>query len=134
MYTYFYNSKTAVKWIHYSQKCTHLNPTTTLGADYDIQAQIDKVLTDLRVQTKGHLWQIEHVKRHHTEDTLERQVGLNNVPDLLATEAKNSLVWNKHNATPPLYPASNIAVYLNSNMIARNLEGQIHQVSTSNVL
>eukprot|EP00957_Ditylum_brightwellii_P146099 11124069-Ditylum_brightwellii.AAC.1 len=30
--------------------------TTILGADYDIQAQIDKVLTDLREQTKGHFW------------------------------------------------------------------------------
>eukprot|EP00957_Ditylum_brightwellii_P210124 15364594-Ditylum_brightwellii.AAC.1 len=44
LWTHFFDNKTTMKCIQWSQKQTILTPPSALSADYDVQAQIDAVL------------------------------------------------------------------------------------------
>eukprot|EP00957_Ditylum_brightwellii_P176870 13472749-Ditylum_brightwellii.AAC.1 len=65
--------------------------------DYDIQAQIEQVLTDLQA-----MWPIAHIKGHQTGWNLSWEAKLNIEADALATDAKEVLSMQARNLSPPL--------------------------------
>eukprot|EP00957_Ditylum_brightwellii_P204818 15340962-Ditylum_brightwellii.AAC.1 len=65
--------------------CTIINPTSTLAADYDIQAQIEQVLNMMKDYCDLDQWSIHQVKGHQKGKDLEHKTQLNNLADELAT-------------------------------------------------
>ena len=77
---------TAVNRIRSSQRWDVLYPNTTLKADYDVQAQIDKTIKLIKSNQQTE-WESLHVKGHQSGPNLKIEAELNNVADALAMEA-----------------------------------------------
>eukprot|EP00957_Ditylum_brightwellii_P174509 13287246-Ditylum_brightwellii.AAC.1 len=105
---------------------TTLTPTSTLCADHNAQAQTDTIFQDMHLSDEEQ-YSIKHVKGHQERRNLTHQVELNNVANALATSARESLTWKQRCTSPPLYPASHIAVSINSMIITCMLDRKLQQ-------
>eukprot|EP00957_Ditylum_brightwellii_P205773 15345335-Ditylum_brightwellii.AAC.1 len=116
------NNNTVVCQITWYQTCLLLPPNATIIPDYDVQAQIEQVLTDLQAT-----WPIAHVKGHQTGWNLSWEAKLNIEADALATESKETLSMQARNLSPPLYPACHIGVYLNGQLLTWQIQRELQQ-------
>eukprot|EP00957_Ditylum_brightwellii_P140921 10734460-Ditylum_brightwellii.AAC.1 len=53
-------------------------------------------------------WTIHHIKGHQKGKDLTREATLNNIADILATEARQALPRNRQYKTVPLYPENKL--------------------------
>eukprot|EP00957_Ditylum_brightwellii_P146895 11183225-Ditylum_brightwellii.AAC.1 len=130
MWTYFCYNKTVVRQICWSQQHTILTPTHTLCADYNVQAHINTFLLSLTTPENA-VYSIAHAKGHHQGPDLSRQAKLKNIADALTMEALKNLIWQQRNMPPPLYPASNIPLSINNNVITRSIDRKLQQAYIS---
>eukprot|EP00957_Ditylum_brightwellii_P033452 2534831-Ditylum_brightwellii.AAC.1 len=85
----------------------------------------------MKQQCQAEVWDIQHMKGYQKGGDLEREAVLNNVTDVLATGARQSLSWNNRNTSSPLYLVSKISVGINNKMITRELQEELQQAFAS---
>eukprot|EP00957_Ditylum_brightwellii_P186557 14203919-Ditylum_brightwellii.AAC.1 len=70
---------TTIKRVRWCQMHITLNLTSTLSANYDIQAQIEQVLNMMKVYCDLDQWSIHHMKGYQEDKDLEHKAQLNNL-------------------------------------------------------
>lgn len=130
---HYCNNIIAINRIQYSQRRNGGYPNKTLRVGYNIQAQIQETIQQLKVKQQTE-WESLHMKQHQTRPNLTKEAELNNIADELVTGARKEIPWSKRYKEPPLYPASKVAVIIDNKMITQKIEKEIIQVATAGEL
>eukprot|EP00957_Ditylum_brightwellii_P079473 6043818-Ditylum_brightwellii.AAC.1 len=108
---------------------TVLNPNLTLNADFDVQLQIENILTELDIK-----WSMQHIKGHQTGPDLSWEVKLNNKADALATKAWNFITHHYASTHIYHYPAAHIHLTINDQLITQTVSRELQEAYTTRLL
>eukprot|EP00957_Ditylum_brightwellii_P211090 15365740-Ditylum_brightwellii.AAC.2 len=108
---------------------TVLNPNLTLNADFDVQLQIEDIITELDIK-----WTTQHVKDHQTGPDLSWEVQLNNKADDLATNARNSITQHYASIHTYQYPDVHIHLTINDQLITQKVGRELQEAYTTILL